>query len=228
MKYTFTIATHEDFGTLGLKPKWYPDGDPLGGMAAAHDILEHFHPDMGGAEGEFMALGASYRIRGETGYFQRNGNVNDATTHLASDFPMIFQAIEAKQGHTRIRPCAKVCRLEEKVKEAFQAILRKAVVNLQEEVDNNGSDFPAVGKQDHPNILAWMAYGYQKAGQRYSRYHQRGIGFYEIAYCLFAKIEEEAEKALKVAEEGMTLTVSVNFLQLQVETSLNYEDFYNY
>jgi len=58
-RYTFEVAEHEEYGSLGFKPSWYPKGDPLGGMAVAHDILEHFPKDDGSAEGEYMALGAS-------------------------------------------------------------------------------------------------------------------------------------------------------------------------
>lgn len=33
-KYVFQVAWHEDFGTFGLKPQWYPNGDPLTGTRA--------------------------------------------------------------------------------------------------------------------------------------------------------------------------------------------------
>lgn len=47
--YVFTVKEHEEFGGLGLAPRWYPNGDPLGGMAAAH--VEHFPGDAGDTEG---------------------------------------------------------------------------------------------------------------------------------------------------------------------------------
>ena len=63
--YTFKVEEHEEYGSLGFKPSWYPNGAPLGGMTAAHDILEHFPNDNGGAESEFLALGAALWIRGD-------------------------------------------------------------------------------------------------------------------------------------------------------------------
>jgi hypothetical protein len=219
--YKFHVKEHPEFGTLGLAPSWYPDGDPLGGMGAAHDILEHFTPDAGGAEGEFMALGAAYRIRGETGYMQRNGNVNPPESHIAADFQEIFRAIEEMNGHTRIKPCPKTPKLEEEAEEAFLKILDKAKENLKEMDAEDTLD-----TRDEANVLAWMAYGYRKAGARFAKYSKRGIGFHELAYCLFSDIEQKADMALKMAEEGMVLNVNVDIPNLEVRVALDYPEDY--
>ena len=98
---------------------------------------------------------------------------------------------------------------------------------LKEEYDQGN----LLDKSDMPHIVNWMAYGYQKAGRRYLRkdIRKRGIGFYEIAYSLFEKIESEADKLLKHAEEGMELTVKVNRRSLEAELRLSYpgeEEYY--
>ena len=63
-------------------------------MAVPHDILEHTPNEKYGAvEGEFMALGAAYFLRVETGWFsERRGNQN-GIDNLASDIPMIIQRV---------------------------------------------------------------------------------------------------------------------------------------
>ena len=66
---TFIIEEHEEYQTKGARPIDTPHADPLGGMSVAHDMLEHFHNDQGSVYEELMALGASYYVRGETGFF---------------------------------------------------------------------------------------------------------------------------------------------------------------
>lgn len=162
-----------------------------------------------------MALGASYRIRGETGYFQRNGNKNSPETHLASDFPEIFRIIEDKQGHTTIRTCPKTVRVDEHVEEAFKLILKYAQSNLEE--FENGYVLDEKNKKE---ILKWLAWGYQKAGERFKRYKRVGIGFHEIAYEVFRKIQEQVDFTLKHATEGETMVFQVNIRTLYVNVYL--------
>ena len=219
--YKFTVKEHKELGMLGFAPQWYPNGDPLSGMAVAHDILEHFPNDEGEAEGEFMALGASYRIRGETGYFQRNGNVNTPAQHLASDFPMIFDITEQQRGSTRIKPCLKKARVDPEIREMFQRIIEYAKEELAEQEREE-----VLYQEDEQHIINWLTLGYVKAEQRYSWKKYR-FDFYSLAHVLFQSIEEQADRLLKRAEEGMELTVRVNLRQLEATCELDYaEDSY--
>lgn len=79
----FEAAEHEEFGSFGFRTKGRADFDPL--MAVAHDVLEHFPDDDQTLGGECQALGASLWIRGLTGYYERNGNVNPPPRHVAAD-----------------------------------------------------------------------------------------------------------------------------------------------
>lgn len=216
--YKFTVKEHEEYGTLGFAPQWYPNGYPLSGMGVAHDILEHFPNDEGEAEGEFMALGASYRIRGETGYFQRNGNVNSPARHLSSDFPMIFDVTEQQRGSTRIKPCPRKARVEPEVLEVFKEIMAYAKEELVEQERED-----VLHEEDEQHIINWMALGYVKAGQRYS-WKKCRFDFHSLAHQLFQSIEEQANRLLKCAEEGMELTVKVNLRQLEATCSMDYAD----
>src|SRR5687768_7898741 len=56
-------------GWLPVNRKDDPYASPANGFTVAHDILEHEVDKIGGAEGEFMALGALCWIRGESSWF---------------------------------------------------------------------------------------------------------------------------------------------------------------
>ena len=206
-RYRFTVREHPDYGGLGFARSRYPAGEPLGGMAVAHDILEHCPNDPGTAEGEFLALGAALYIRGDSGYFQRKGNRNSTAQHLAADFPMIFRI------NSYFGPC-----LESGYDELAgrcQAIVAEGVKNMKDE-EMPESAIPTLQRQSH--IAGWIARGYVNAQRRYR--HVDG-GAYYLAYDLFMPIEEEADKLLALAEEGQVLTVSVDLISGSVSTDLD-------
>lgn len=198
---------------MGYKPSWYPEGDPLGGMAVAHDILEHFPNDDGKAEGEFMALGASLWIRGQSGYF-RNGTPE---SNIASDFPEIWRHVIYEDERTYVRECPHKSRNEE-VQESGKQILIHALEEMREQFE----EYELPSEETQQRIVQWLAYGFNRAAKRYGKYHRRGITHYEIAHQLFAEIEKQADEKLKYAEEGQILTVFVNYKQLEVRTDLDY------
>lgn len=96
IRFEFVVEEHKEYGMTGLRPKWMPDGDPLTGMATAHDCLEHVPEScrVGFAPGEFMALGAAVWIRAGGGYWANKGSPVPPESHLASDFPDILTRVE--------------------------------------------------------------------------------------------------------------------------------------
>jgi hypothetical protein len=207
-RYKFTVAEHHEYGSLGFKPSWYPAGDPLGGLAVAHDILEHFPKDDGSAEGEYQALGSALWLRGDSGYFQSRGNVNPPEVHLASDFPMIWGI----QGYVKECPLVRDSELMETCRE----IVRLGVKNIQEESSTTPPS--AIARE---NIARWMAKGYKRAQKRY-----KNVDAYTVSERLFRGIEESADKALGHAEQGMELVVSVDFKNLKFRSFLDYPEEY--
>jgi hypothetical protein len=208
-RYTFDVAEHEEYGELGFKPSWYPNGDPLGGGAVAHDILEHFAHDQGDAEGEFQALGAALFIRGESGYFQRNGNVNSPEVHIGSGLAEIWSLHTDRDYRSTFRPCGVIQYPE------TMAQCREAVKSGLKEFAERELTEPS--PRDCELIARWMGKGYKRAERRYKQHDS-----YSIAYSLFAPIEEAANNALKYAEAGMVLTVLVDFARLKVDVSCDY------
>lgn len=213
--YTFNVKEHREYGSLGFAPSWYPSGDPLGGMAVAHDILEHFPKDDGSAEGEFMALGASLWIRGEAGYYS-NGTPEE---NVASDFPLIFDVVNYQSNCPSFRTPPRH-RADEHVEELADNVLQKASKLLREEREIS------IHQTDRDKIARWLTYGYVKAYRRYKAI-DRHFSPYEVCYSLFKPIQDKADNLLKVASEGMQLQVKVNYKQLDVQLTLDYmEDLY--
>jgi hypothetical protein len=208
--YKFTVAEHEEFGSLGFRPAWYPQGDPLGGMAVAHDILEHFPKDDGSAEGEWQALGASLYIRGNSGYYARNGSASTPEQNIASDLPTVFGVLRSRDGRSFAKPCkpSRDAEVMSQAREAVSCWLRECEYMSEE-------DRPDATTCER--VACWIAKGYQRAKVRYKTH---GAG--NVAYGLFAQIEEGADKALKHADEGMVLTVRVDFRALNVSLDCDY------
>ena len=187
-RYKFTVKEHSEYGSLGFAPKWYPAGDPLPGMAVAHDILEHFPKDDGSAEGEYQALGAALWIRGESGYFQRNGNINAPKGHISSDLPMIWRI----QSHVRECKVVRDVTLMETCRETVQL-----GVKLVEDEYLEYSDQSIPSEIEREYIARWIATGFKRAEKRYSY-----TDSYTVAYQLFRGIEEAADKAFTAETKG--------------------------
>src|ERR1044072_3858805 len=83
----FVIAEHRDLGYTGLAPNWMPghQADPLQGMGAAHDVLEHGSHDTV----EWQGLGGSLWVRPEWYYSRRIGNP-DRAENIASEWENLF------------------------------------------------------------------------------------------------------------------------------------------
>jgi hypothetical protein len=191
--YRFTVREHEEYGGLGLAPNWYAAGDPLGGMAAAHDILEHFPNDDGSTRGELLALGAAFFVRGEAGFFGRGSSIHECWKHVASDFPTLRMRSEWHVPH-----CPYRARVPAHVREWIRLCVQEIRESLPVECDGL-----VLSVSEEQNIPLWLAKGYAMARARYANSPS-------VAVCLFEEIETECDRALLHAQEGDEVTVSVN------------------
>jgi hypothetical protein len=209
--FTFHVATHGDYGTLGLRPSWYPTGDPLGGMAAAHDILEHFANDDGSTEGELMALGASLFVRGDGGYSTQYRHY-DCVRDPAGDIPTVWGYMLERENRTTVRACGAS-------RDSFGMDTARAIIaEGMKEIEN-----PWPNADTRERMACWIARGYARAMRRYSRV----IGGACAVAATFMEIERQCARELKHAEEGMTLTVYVNVKRSSVRVVCDYpEDSY--
>ena len=209
-RYDFVVAKHEDYGELGLRPVWYPTGDPLSGMAAAHDILEHWPHDNGDTEGELMALGASCWIRGDGGYhngYRRYDSVRDPST----DIPDVWDRTIEREGGI-IQSCGLV--RDSTALDMGRNIIAEGFKEIRERSER--TCWPS--KETRERMARWIARGYVRVQHRY----RHVIGGACAMAGLFKRIQDAADSALKHAEEGMIFTVFVNVKRSDMRAFCDY------
>jgi len=217
---TFVCEMNQNFGEKGWRPSWQPDFDAYTGIAVPHDILEHPPGGDGGAEDEMMAMGGAWVVRGDNGYFQRNGSSLPAHVHMASDMPDIFCRI--MEGEQTLKDPGRTYRLRNECDElAVQLTVAESWKQIRSEMSHRLDDTYLVtepegisaldallSNENKRRLTGWLRRGIQVARARY--YH---CDTYHLAYGLFDKIAKEASRLLEHAEEGDVLHVSINLKQ---------------
>lgn len=223
----FEVRENQEYGGLGFAPSWIPDSDPYAGMAVPHDILEHMpNEKFGAVEGEFMALGAMYLIRGETGWFNRKdlykNNETAIALNMSSDIPdIMYRVLDGTQ--TFKRP-SKTNRLDDYIEDDFKQIIKFGMREIAYREDYEHTTRNIIGKLKSMNVeesmLGWMRKGYRSAVKRYKGYHA-----FDLSY-LFTDIMEKVEKIHKYAEEYQILTVRIDLDRMNNTVSLDYPAHY--
>lgn len=229
IKAQFVCETHEDFGDLGLRPAWMANADPLGGMAVAHDMLEHCVGDDGSVEAELMALGAIYWLRGESGWaasqIRYTSHGFDAADSLSSDFIDLYRHV-AHEGFTLTDP-GTVEPIEcEDTDEQLRRIAIKGMAATREEesysMDEDDEEAEELSlwccEQSIDRAHNWLRKGYRNATERYD-----GVDAYSLAECVFSEIEKRVSTWLQnSAEEGMYLEVEIDLDAYSVSLEAGY------
>jgi hypothetical protein len=200
IRKSFRVERHEEFDTLGVRPLDMPHADPLSGMAAAHDMLEHFPGDDGSIADEFQALGAAIYVRGIPGYFASGRGNPDAAENIGSDFEELYRhwAHEGFRltdpGRTQALSC-----------ERAEKILQAAVNYGFKRVRYNSGDMAEcrgfISKHARRCIVGWMRKGYRRAAKRYTHTQDWRVCW------TFQLIEARVDKLLAMASEGDQLDV---------------------
>lgn len=205
-RYTFDVARHEEFGTLGLTPRWYRNGDPLGGMAAAHDILEHFKNDDGQITGELLAFGATMFIRGDGAYFTNGGEVENLSGEIGDIW---WRFMDRRESFPDCPPSR-----DAEVRQRAAAIIGKGIEHMRYRFEEG--DLPS---PDHrARMERWLCRGYRLARRRY-RSHRTDAA--TLAW-FFRQVEEACDKAIKHAEEGMVCEVFISVLRCDFRVDCDY------
>jgi hypothetical protein len=224
----FICEEHEEFGSLGLRPLAMPEADPLPGMTVAHDLLEHFPGDDGGVEAEFMALGAAYWLRHESGYVKNqrsragltDHSDRDAADDFSGDFMELYRHI-AHEGFSLSDPGTEPAIECEYTEENLAAIVRKGLALTRTEIgdycdDDSDELHTFCSTETGDRILGWLRRGYRKATERYE-----GQDAYSIAEVVFNGIEERIDEYLKGdPSEGTEIEVEIDLsdLSFTIET----------
>lgn len=164
-------AIWEDTGIYGLAPGWIANADPSNGLGVAHDVLEHFPREMGDAEGELMATGAFFLIRGETGWLwwnRRRGN-SDLVMNMGGAIHDILKCLSQRElflaspGNTReLDRC-----YEDVLWQALNAGFEIAAAENKYEEDPAIDALIAQRHRHYPDMLGWMRRGMRGAARRY-------------------------------------------------------------
>jgi len=194
MRYNFVIREHEEFGTLGLQLKDCPGMDPLPGLGTAHDIVEHFPKGNDSIKDEFLALGASLYVRGDTGHYQANGNTNSPGQHIASDMSNIFghYAYESYQ----FPPYVKTKKLDS---DWIEEEIDKCISAFREELEYEKDLADHMPANWQKILQSYLRLGYRKAAKRW--------GDAYIALSLFCHIEQNVEKILRNYQEDTEVSI---------------------
>lgn len=217
----FIFEEDPEYGNNGWRPLWMKgatanSGD---GRLAAHDILEH-HPSMQlGAEAELHALGASYWIRGENGFF--NG---DATDNYASDFIEMLRRVHYGQETLNdpgvTRPLSES--LYGDADETLQTIVRKGFKMAHEEHSYSDDGELELPPNAQARALGWMRKGYRYARQRYSDADGYGMN------CLFVRAAEAVDRVTRHSDLGMEMVVRLDTRRCTVKAHADYPSEYGY
>lgn len=212
MKYVFVAEEHKEYGSMGWRQKSQPGYDPYGGMAVAHDILEHFPGGDESPTDELMAIGASFYVRGEEYFVQKGQRIVCPGENFADeivDFTLKIWAGDLLP----VRNCPFAHpRIDDHVKFQINRCIRKVKEGL---IERNVEDRDTrcqkhLDMSDQVDIRRWIAHGYLKAVRRY-----RGHDRWRLM-CLFCEIEKDADRLLKHAEvPGFELEVHVNLKKLE-------------
>jgi hypothetical protein len=227
VKATFEVKRHEEYGDLGL---WFVGrswAEPLGAMAAAHDLMEHGLRDSGTAEEEYQALGRMLYIRGED-YFAQRGSRASLGENIAAD---ILQQIRYAQqaNYFHVGAPAKLARRLSGDFEHIEGYIQEALREAQRQV---AGEFGDCGYFEDECLSYVKTYGaaiahHLRVGFRKARKQYAGLPQYALCYG-FQELERELEKALKHADyEGQRITASVRrrFNQLEVNVEAVWEDY---
>lgn len=175
LKRRFRIEINEMTGEPGMLPLWMP-GDPYGGVAVAHDILEH--PSDGGRL-EFQATGGIIWLRGESHYFATYTQYNpDVVHHISGDFIELARMWHGDQIPEP--PPTKPAAVEDLIQRAIATGCDYVASEYDEHFVATSEFMTADGRR---KICGWIRDGYRRCRRRWRRYGN-------VAMCrLFAEIE---------------------------------------
>lgn len=202
---TFLIEPSEKFdGALGARPFNMPHADPLGGTAVAHDVLEHFPGDQGSVAEELMALGAAYKLRGETGHM-----INGPAKSIGYEFTDLFEHLVFEGFALPDPPPVSKRAIKEHKLEIFNESVEVGFNAIRDQFQ--GKHLDQGGWMLKRDVWAgWLQHGYLKARRRW-----RDVPCVYSLGCLFKQVAEEADTAIKQGDQGDEFRVSVNLRRIQ-------------
>lgn len=209
MKFTLNVMRGEtDLGLVvhGIKLSSDTMID-LDGFSVAHDIVEHINgiQGIGKITDEFMALGASWYVRGRFGEVRRNSLV-DPRMAIAADIRGLMEDwIRGKELDESHIPSVK----ESEIDVEINTILQYTYLDRLTIDKRKVSKFSSLSK-------AFMRYGYEKAKRKYGP-----MGEF-FANNLFFNIQREVENVHKTfkLQKGMLFVLKTKDDEVFIEEAI--------
>ena len=162
-------------------------------MAVAHDVLEHFPKD-DSTTGELMAQGAMVHIRGSE-YFRAKGRRDTSVAAQgAGEIAALLEKVRTGEWVSILPAGARYC---QPIESHLSELITEIESNMQSEFERD------MTIEEDELVRYWVSVGFQRALKRY-----KGTDRGELLDA-FTRIEDEADRVLKRAEEGDTLTVNL-------------------
>lgn len=205
ISFLFDVAEHEEYGYIGLRMAGKPHFDPIQGMGAAHDMLEHFRDDPGTLSGELEALGASLFVRGELYYADKGRWVREPWQNIAGEFPMQVRYCEDRNEYG-IRDGGNHKRLDDEWAEnQIRKTVREAFRLVRSECDHDEIPLWLTRWEQRRYLMGWMRRGFRRARRRYAKAKDGMVTY------TFQNIERAVDQYLKGAEVyGQQVRVSAS------------------
>lgn len=203
--YRFDVTQNDDTGMVGLAMQGRQWAAPMSGMAAIHDILEHGANDDGSVEGEIMAMGASFLIRGEEYNHTARSFRTSPGYHWSGE--LVEQADRYMRAE-QLRDPGRTCRITDH--EEVEAWAQEACQEARKQwASEHDGPLPAwLSEAEQWRIIGWVRRGYRKAFDRYSRL---GLTCYPGFLAQFyTDVQKAADKALTHGDEGMVIDIAVD------------------
>lgn len=215
MRRRFRVAMNDDYGMLGFAPLWIKgeQADPLSGMGAAHDVLEHGSHD----ECEWQGLGGSVYVRGLTGYFGRTRGNPDPVENISSEFDNLFNLW---QGQPIPDPGQTQPLRDERAEEMVQAVVRRGCLVVRAACAGLEARSARrwTNAEQQRRMIGWMRRGYRACAQRW-----RGRSGDELRQT-FQAIEEVVDRFLRREQDliegtDVTLVFDVRLCEARIEST---------
>lgn len=218
----FKAAEDQDYGGYGWTPEWIEGANAGDGRLVAHDVLEHYVDNKGGAEGELMAMGCVIWGRVMSGTLHGNFYLSKEEI-IGSDIMAVLREVVYCNQTLKDPGRTYALRDDEYVEDVITKSIANSLKSLKIETENDDHSYnDSIGMTDAEityRVRGWLRKGARAADKKYLKRH--GLDCGNVSY-LFDRLKEKVDKYDAQSYLGATMKVSVNLAKREVNVSVKY------